>query len=30
MIRGRLTGFDRGGEAGRLSVPAAIRWEIIK
>jgi lipid II:glycine glycyltransferase (peptidoglycan interpeptide bridge formation enzyme) len=30
MIRGRLCGFDRGGEAARLSVPAAIRWEIIK
>lgn len=30
MIRGRFTGFDRGGEAARLSVPAAIRWEIIK
>jgi lipid II:glycine glycyltransferase (peptidoglycan interpeptide bridge formation enzyme) len=30
MIRGRLTGFDRCGEAARLSVPAAIRWEIIK
>jgi hypothetical protein len=30
MVRGRLTGFDRSGEAGRLSVPAAIRWEIIR
>lgn len=30
MIRGRLAGFDRTGEAGRLSVPAAIRWEIIR
>jgi hypothetical protein len=30
MIRGRLTGFDRCGEAARLSVPAAIRWEIIR
>lgn len=30
MIRGRLSGFDRSGEAMRLSVPAAIRWELIK
>ncbi|MDQ4021611.1 MAG: GNAT family N-acetyltransferase [Actinomycetota bacterium] len=30
MVRGRLAGFDRSGEAGRLSVPAAIRWEIIR
>ena len=30
MIRGRFAGFDRCGEAARLSVPAAIRWEIIK
>jgi hypothetical protein len=30
MIRGRLGGFDRGEDAARLSVPAAIRWEIIK
>src|SRR3954447_20690747 len=30
MIRGRFAGFDRRGEAARLSVPAAIRWEIIK
>jgi lipid II:glycine glycyltransferase (peptidoglycan interpeptide bridge formation enzyme) len=30
MIRGRLSGFDRSGEAARLSVPAAIRWEMIK
>lgn len=30
MARGRLAGFDRTGEAGRLSVPAAIRWEIIR
>ena len=30
MIRGRLAGFDRFSEAARLSVPAAIRWEIIK
>jgi lipid II:glycine glycyltransferase (peptidoglycan interpeptide bridge formation enzyme) len=30
MVRGRLSGFDRAGEAMRLSVPAAIRWEMIK
>lgn len=30
MVRGRLGGFDSSGEAGRLSVPAAVRWEIIK
>jgi hypothetical protein len=29
-LRGRLTGFDRSGEAARLSVPAAIRWQIIQ
>jgi Acetyltransferase (GNAT) domain len=30
MVRGRLGGFDRSGEAGRLSVPGAVRWEIIR
>ncbi|MGH3701173.1 MAG: lipid II:glycine glycyltransferase FemX [Pseudonocardiaceae bacterium] len=30
MVRGRLSGFDRSGDAMRLSVPAAIRWEMIK
>jgi lipid II:glycine glycyltransferase (peptidoglycan interpeptide bridge formation enzyme) len=30
MVRGRLSGFDRSSEAMRLSVPAAIRWEMIK
>lgn len=30
MIRGRLGGFRRDGEAAKLSVPAAIRWEIIR
>jgi lipid II:glycine glycyltransferase (peptidoglycan interpeptide bridge formation enzyme) len=30
MIRGRLTGFTRCEETAGLSVPAAIRWEIIK
>jgi hypothetical protein len=29
MLRGRLSGLDREGEAGSLSVPAAIRWHII-
>lgn len=30
MVRGRLGGFDDSGETGKLSVPAAVRWEIIK
>jgi len=30
MVRGRLGGFDSSGETGKLSVPAAVRWEIIK
>lgn len=30
MIRGRLSGFDRSEEAVRLSVPAAVRWEILQ
>jgi lipid II:glycine glycyltransferase (peptidoglycan interpeptide bridge formation enzyme) len=30
MVRGRLGGFDGSGEAGKLSVPAAVRWEIIQ
>jgi hypothetical protein len=29
-VRGRLSGFDRSGPAGRLSVPGATRWEIIR
>lgn len=29
-VRGRRCGFDRSGEAGKRSVPAAVRWEIIK
>jgi lipid II:glycine glycyltransferase (peptidoglycan interpeptide bridge formation enzyme) len=29
VVKGRLTGFDRSGDAGRLSVPAAIRWHAI-
>lgn len=30
MIRGRLSGFDRSEETLRLSVPAAVRWEILQ
>jgi lipid II:glycine glycyltransferase (peptidoglycan interpeptide bridge formation enzyme) len=30
MVRGRLGGFDGSGETGKLSVPAAVRWHIIK
>jgi lipid II:glycine glycyltransferase (peptidoglycan interpeptide bridge formation enzyme) len=30
MVRGRLGGFDAVGEAAKLSVPAAVRWETIK
>lgn len=30
MVRGRLGGFNGDGETGKLSVPAAVRWEIIK
>ncbi|HEY2206222.1 MAG TPA: GNAT family N-acetyltransferase [Pseudonocardia sp.] len=30
MVRGRLGGFNGRGEAGKLSVPAAVRWEIIR
>jgi lipid II:glycine glycyltransferase (peptidoglycan interpeptide bridge formation enzyme) len=30
MVRGRLGGFDRRGAGGRLGVPAAARWEIIR
>ena len=29
-VRGRLCGFDRSGEAGKLSLPGAVRWEIIQ
>ncbi|HEY4630910.1 MAG TPA: GNAT family N-acetyltransferase [Blastococcus sp.] len=29
-VRGRLSGFDRSGTGGRLSVPGAVRWEIIR
>ena len=30
MVRGRLGGFDRSGDGGRLLVPGAARWEIIR
>lgn len=30
MVRGRLSGFDRREETARLSVPAAVRWEILR
>lgn len=30
MVRGRLSGFDRTGPGAQLSVPAAIRWEMIQ
>ncbi|MGQ0777591.1 MAG: lipid II:glycine glycyltransferase FemX [Pseudonocardiales bacterium] len=30
MVRGRLSGFDRREETARLSVPAAVRWEILQ
>lgn len=29
-VQGRRGGFDGSGAAGKLSVPAAVRWEIIK
>ena len=29
-VRGRRCGFDSSGTGGRFSVPAAVRWEIIK
>jgi lipid II:glycine glycyltransferase (peptidoglycan interpeptide bridge formation enzyme) len=29
-VRGRRCGFDSSGAGGRFSVPAAVRWEIIK
>jgi hypothetical protein len=30
VLKGRLGGFDRSGEAGKLSVPGAMRWEAIR
>lgn len=29
-VQGRRCGFDSSGAAGRFSVPAAVRWEIVK
>ncbi len=30
MVRGRLTGFDRSSPAARVSLPAAVRWHIVR
>jgi lipid II:glycine glycyltransferase (peptidoglycan interpeptide bridge formation enzyme) len=30
LLRGRLSGFDRSGPAARVSLPAAVRWQIIQ
>jgi hypothetical protein len=30
ILKGRLGGFDRAGDASKLSVPAAVRWEAIR
>jgi hypothetical protein len=30
VLKGRLGGFDRAGDTGRLSVPGAVRWEAIR
>jgi lipid II:glycine glycyltransferase (peptidoglycan interpeptide bridge formation enzyme) len=30
LVRGRFTGFDRSGPAARVSLPAAVRWHILK
>jgi Acetyltransferase (GNAT) domain/FemAB family len=30
ILKGRLGGFDRSGDASKLSVPAAVRWEAIR
>ncbi len=30
LVRGRLGGFDRSGEATRVSLPAAVRWQILQ
>jgi hypothetical protein len=30
VLKGRLGGYDRSGDAGRLSVPGAVRWEAIR
>lgn len=30
LLRGRLSGFDRSGPAARVSLPAAVRWQIVQ
>ena len=30
LVRGRLSGFDRSGPAARVSLPAAVHWEILR
>jgi lipid II:glycine glycyltransferase (peptidoglycan interpeptide bridge formation enzyme) len=30
LLRGRLSGFDRSGAAARVSLPAAVRWQIVQ
>jgi lipid II:glycine glycyltransferase (peptidoglycan interpeptide bridge formation enzyme) len=30
LVRGRISGFDRSGPAAQVSLPAAVRWEILK
>lgn len=30
LVRGRISGLDRSGPASRVSLPAAVRWEIVK
>jgi len=30
LVRGRLGGFDRSGDAARVSLPAAVRWQILQ
>ena len=30
LLRGRLSGFDRSGAAARVSLPAAVRWRIVR
>lgn len=30
LVRGRLSGFDRSGAAAKVSLPAAVRWQILQ
>jgi hypothetical protein len=30
LVRGRLSGFDRTGDAAKVSLPAAVRWHILQ